>query len=152
MSEQQQTLAFDRQQKRPLELRVRDMKDEGGISEADANRLGRYSADALVIIRYMADGDRLAMHLHAQNGATQQGLGVEALFGAWLCLTAYIVAMPSDEDMKKRQGFLAYVLKLLGLDEQLQLIQTASGGPGSHDSPVDAAALSSDSAGPQDPR
>jgi len=143
MSEQSPTLVFDRQQKRPLELRVRDMKDEGGVSEADANRLGRYSADALVIIRFMADGDRLAMHLHAQNGATQQGLGVEALFGAWLRLTAHIIAMPSEGDMKKRQGFLAYVLKLLGLDERLQIIQTASGGPGSHSEPVDGSALTS---------
>lgn len=152
MSEQPPTLAFDRQQKRPLELRVRDMKDEGGVSEAEANRLGRYSADALVIVRFLADGDRLAMHLHAQNGATQQGLGVEALFGAWLRLTAHIIAMPSDGDMKKRQGFLAYVLKLLGLDEKLQIIQTASGGPGSRYAPADAAAPPSDSADPPPPR
>jgi hypothetical protein len=152
MSQEPQTPVFDRQQKRPLEFRVRDMKDDGGISEADANRLGRYSADALLIIRYIADGDSLAMHLHAQNGATQQSLGVEALFAAWLRLTAHITGLPADDDMKKRQGFLVYVLKLLGLDEQLQIIQNASGGPGSHFSQVDAGALSSDSANPQSPR
>lgn len=151
MSQEQPTSAFNMQQKRPLEFRVRDMKDEGGISEEDANRLGRYSADALVIIRYLADGDQLSMQLHAQNGSTQQGLGVEALFSAWLRLTAYIIAMPADADMKRRQGFLTYMLKLLGLDEQLQIIQTASGGPGSRDAQGDVAAPTSGSVVPQDP-
>lgn len=112
------------------------MKPDGGISEAEANRMGRYSADALVLIRFLADGDSLRMQLHAQNGATQQELGVEALFSAWLRLTAHIISLPAEGDMKKRQGFLTYVLKLLNLDEQLQVIQNASGGPGSLDSPA----------------
>jgi hypothetical protein len=67
-------------------------------------------------------------------------------------VTGVAVEMPSDGDMKKRQGFLAYVLKLLGLDEKLQIIQTASGGPGSRYAPADAAAPPSDSADPPPPR
>ena len=145
MSQQEiSTPGFDRQQKRPLELRVRDMKDEGGISEADANRFGRHSADALIVIRFLADGDKLVLHMHTQNGATQQELGVEALFSAWLRLTSHIISLPSEGDMKKRQGFLSYILKLLGLDERLQIIQNASGGPGSRYSQSDAAEPTSD--------
>lgn len=144
MDSNDSTPAFNPQQKRPLEIRVRDMKADGGLSEADAVRLGRHTADALVLIRFLADGDRLVMQLHTQNGATQKELGVEALFGAWLRLTAHIIAMPAEDDMKKRQGFLAYVLKLLNLDERLQVIQNASGGPGSHSSPAGAAQSSSD--------
>lgn len=136
--------AFNPQQRRPLEIRVRDMKSDGGLSEAEAVRLGRHTADALVMIRFLADGDRLVMQLHTQNGATQKELGVEALFGAWLRLTAHIIAMPAQDDMKKRQGFLTYVLKLLNLDERLQVIQNASGGPGSRSLPVDEEATSSD--------
>lgn len=136
--------AFNPQQRRPLEIRVRDMKADGGLSEAEAVRLGRHTADALVLIRFLADGDRLVMQLHTQNGATQKELGVEALFGAWLRLTAHIIAMPAQDDTKKRQGFLTYVLKLLNLDERLQVIQNASGGPGSRSLPADEAATSSD--------
>jgi hypothetical protein len=149
MTEQSLTTSFDQQRKRPLEFFVRDMKDEGGISEAEANALGHYSADAIVIIRFLADNDRLTMQLHAQNGATQQELGVEALFSAWLRFTAYIISMPSDEGMKKRQRFLSYVLNLLGLDEKLQLIQPVLEDPGSRDVPADVAAPISDSADPQ---
>jgi hypothetical protein len=118
---------FDPHQKRPLELRVRDMQDEGGISEADAARLGRVAADALVIIRFMADVDKgLSVSLHSLHGATHECLSTEAQFTAWLSYTAYLARTATGPDDERRKVFLTHVLRLLQLDEKLNLIQASA--------------------------
>lgn len=120
------TYAYDLHKPRPLELRVRDMADEGGITEADAIRLGRVAADALVIIRFLADQDKgISVSLHSLNGDTHQALGMEAQFTAWLSYTAYLARTAEDQDDKRRRVFLQHVLHLLRLDETLNLIQAA---------------------------
>lgn len=102
------------------------MTDEGGISEADAVRLGRVSADALVIVRFLADPDKgISVSLHSLNGETHEGLGMEAQFTAWLSYTAYLARTAEGPDDKRRRTFLLHVLHLLQLDETLNLIQTA---------------------------
>jgi len=126
----QETFEYDRQLKRPLELRVRDLQDAGGITEEDANRLGRTAADALVIIRFLADADAgLAISLHSLNGKTHEPLSIEAQFTAWLSFTGYLARQAEGEDAKRRRAFLKHVLNLLSLDEKLDLIQSTASSP-----------------------
>jgi hypothetical protein len=140
-----ETNEYDRQLKRPLELRVRDMQDEGGISEEDASRLGRVAADALVIIRFLADENKgLAISLHSLNGKTHEPLSIEAQFMAWLSFTGYLAREAQGEDNHKRRHFLRHVLGLLALDEQLGIIQPpASADQESHCSQSDESASTS---------
>lgn len=103
------------------------MQDEGGISEEDAVRLGRVAADALVIIRFLADENRgLAVSLHSLNGKTHEALSIEAQFTAWLAFTGYLAREATGEDHQKRRHFLRHVLGILALDERLGVIQPAS--------------------------
>jgi hypothetical protein len=130
---EQTTFEFDPHRQRPLELRVRDMSDEGGISEADAARYGRVAADALVIVRFLTDPDRgISVSLHSLNGKTLEGLSVEAQFTAWLSYTAYLARQATAPDDARRRTFLLHVLHLLQLDEKLNLIQAAEPDPESH--------------------
>lgn len=144
MTQQETTHAFDPQQKRPLEFCVRDMQDEGGISEEVAQQRGAHAADALVLLRFLVDGGKISLALQSVNGTTHEALGYEALFSAWLSFTGYLTQLEAGEEMQKRQGFLRYMLKLLALDEQFGVIQTASGAQESPDPQSDAAAPTSD--------
>jgi hypothetical protein len=128
------TPKYDPLRKRPLELRVRDMSDVGGISDVDATRLSRKSADALVVIRFLIDpnedGDvRIHQELLSLYGASGEPLGTEALFGAWLSMAEFIMNRPvySPED-ERRRNFLVHVRKLLGLDLATRAIQDLENG------------------------
>lgn len=121
------------------------MQDEGGISDEDANRLGRTAADALVIIRFLADADAgLAISLHSLNGKTHEPLSIEAQFTAWLSFTGYLARQAEGEGSKRRRAFLKHVLNLLSLDEKLDLIQSTASSPETHCEQSDAAPSSSD--------
>ena len=140
-----ETYEYNRQLKRPLELRVRDLQDEGGISEEDAARLGRTSADALVIIRFLADPDAgMALSLHSLNGKTHEPLSLEAQFTAWLSFTGYLARQAEGEDAHRRRVFLKHVLTLLQLDEKLDIIQTSASAQESRCEQSDEAPSSSD--------
>lgn len=141
----QETFEYDQQLKRPLELRVRDMQDEGGISEEEAARHGRTAADALVIIRFLADaGAGLAVSLHSLNGKTHEPLSIEAQFTAWLSFTGYLARQAEGEDAKRRRAFLKHVLNLLSLDERLDIIQSTASAPETRSEQSDAGPSSSD--------
>ena len=120
-----ETFEFNRQRKRPLELRVRDLRDEGGISEEDAERHGRVAADAFVIVRFMADpGAGMSLGVHSINGNTLEELSADAQFSAWISYTAFLAR--HEGVMAPQRRFLQNVLRFLKLTEDLQVIPDAA--------------------------
>jgi len=112
------TFEFNRQRKHPLELRVRDLRDEGGISEEDAERRGRVAADALVIVRFMADPDSgMSLGVHSINGSTLEELSADAQFSAWISYTAFLA---------RHEGIMAPQRSLLKHTEDMQVIPDAA--------------------------
>jgi hypothetical protein len=118
---------YDLTKKRPLEIRVRDLSDEGGVSDGELKRLAtnRVAADALFLIRVLFNDDEsYALEIMSLVGLTHERMTVEALFDMWVRLAAYIVrdAKTDDnklEDLKQRRFCLA-VLQKLDLDENLR--------------------------------
>lgn len=122
------TTTFDPSRKRPLELRIRDLYDEGGISENDAKVLAgnRLPADALFIIRAMIDEGTVALQQYSiVGGANNAQVGTEMLFNFWVALGGYLVregTAETDEERRKKQ-FVTAVLFKLKLDNAFIALQ-----------------------------
>lgn len=129
---------------RPLELRVRHPATAGfsqGISERDAQRFGRASADALLVARVLFNQEGgMNVHVAAVNGhAPELEVSTSALFHLWVSLTAHVARTPVDpNDVQANQQvqFLRRVLLLMSFDEELQELAEADAGP-TADAPPD---------------
>jgi hypothetical protein len=118
------TPTYDVARKRPLEIRIRDIYDEGGgISELEARRLSsnRLPADAIYMIRALIDDGRITLQqFHIVGGEQNFEMSLELLFNMWVALSGDIVkkAVGDDlsEEMKRKRRFLQAVLFKLRLD------------------------------------
>lgn len=117
--------------KRPLVLKIDDVCDEGGNTDAEALAKGLLAGDGFLVLRYAATEETMHISASSLGGSLDAGaaspLGAGALFDGWLAFTAYAAARAKEEGDERKQKFLSYVLKLHGLDENLDLIQNASG-------------------------
>ena len=147
------TPAFDPLRKRPLELRVRDLTDEGGICEADAQRRDMLSADALVLTRFLIEETgEMKIELASIYGASGEPLALAGLFGAWLAFTGHLARQAEGTDVRKA-NFLRHILKLHMLDTNMDVIQNAETPGIGHltpdpSSPIPAASHARADAGP----
>mgnify|MGYP000882216265 CR=1 FL=1 len=153
---------IDLQRLRPLEVRVRHRLElpGGGISEAQANRFGRVSADALVLLRALMDEGTLHLSVASLDGETLGPVSPAALFHLWVAFTGHVARTPApaDDDQTARQiAFCQKVLYLLQLDVEMNAIARVAAGaedatsdsserpastPASPTAPLDAAPLS----------
>lgn len=109
---------MDLDRKRPLEVRVRQID----ISERDALRFGRVSADAVVLLRALFDEEKLSVHVSSCQGATGEELSTAALFHLWVSFTGYLARRPIQDgasDEASQVAFLQRLLVLLGLTPEL---------------------------------
>jgi hypothetical protein len=153
---------IDLQRLRPLEVRVRHRLElpGGGVSEAQANRFGRVSADALVLLRALMDEGVLHLSVASLDGETLGPVSPAALFHLWVSFTGHVARTPApaDDDQTARQiAFCQKVLYLLQLDVEMNAIARVAAGaedatsdsserpastPASPTAPLDAAPLS----------
>lgn len=117
------TPTFDRSRRRPLELRIRDLRDEGGISEDEARRLAgdRLPADALYVVRALIDPDHTTLQQYSiVGGADNAEMGVEMLFNMWVALGGHLVRVGAGEgegeEVARKRRFVQAVLYKLKLD------------------------------------
>jgi len=119
-------------QKRPLvlSLTLSDVCDEGGRTDAECGPT-EIAGDGFVVLRYAATEETMQVSASSLGGSLDAGapspLGAGALFDGWLAFTAYAAKAAEAEGDVRKQKFLTYVLKLHGLDENMDVIQTASG-------------------------
>lgn len=124
------SLPYDPSKKRPLEICVRDLSDEGGISDQDLmiQSQNRVAADALFLIRILFnEGDHYAMSVMSLVGQTREPMAVQALFDMWVRMAGYIVNEAktdenSIEDLSKRR-FCLKTLNELQLNSKLQRLE-----------------------------
>lgn len=124
------SLPYDPSKKRPLEICVRDLSDEGGVSDQDLmiQARNRVAADALFLIRVLFNtDDTYAMSVMSLVGQTHEPMTVQALFDMWVRMAGYIVNEAktdeqSVEDLSKRR-FCLKTLNELQLNSKLQRLE-----------------------------
>lgn len=151
--------------KRPLELRVRvaGAKDfEDGISEKEAQRWGRLSADFGLLVRAMRHEDhvQLSVALLEPSGDVSR-MTTEQLFNMWISITGFIARRPPvGEDQVGAQSSincLRSFLGMLGYTPELQPIASTlpdASAPATTESPSPQegeAVVSTDSDSPPPP-
>jgi hypothetical protein len=114
---------YDASRKRPLELRIRDLRDQGGQSEEEARRFSqnRFPADALYVIRAMIDEGAIALqHISIVAGEENSQMGIDMLFNMWISLGGYLaregLIEPGNEDHQRKRRFVQSVLFKLRVD------------------------------------
>lgn len=111
---------FDTTKRRPIEIRVIDRREEGGVSEDDATASNGVSADALVLMRLLLDSDQVSMSFSAIEGSTGNELAFEPLFNFWLGLTSHLARREtSDDGQEHLRKFLERVLNLMRMSVEL---------------------------------
>lgn len=117
-------LSYDLTRKRPIELRLRDMRDEegGGISEKEANRLDRVSCDGFLLVRLMQEAEDTRLLTASVDGQTFGPLSTEALFRMWVSLAGHIARTANTDDAKERRWarFCTMILQHLQLGELVE--------------------------------
>ena len=114
--------SYDLSRKRPLEIRVLDRREEGGISEEAAQDQNGVTADAFLMMRVLVDGDRMAMSFAALEGWTGGEMSFEALFNLWISLAGHIARKPEDSltpDQNQLRMFAERVLNLMRLNVEM---------------------------------
>jgi hypothetical protein len=112
--------SFDQDKRRPLEIRVLDRRDDGGVSENDAVAYNGLSADAFVLIRLLIDEPAIAVSFSSVEGWTGGPLSFEALFNVWLGLTSHLAKTKADPSQEALRLFAERVLNLMRLNVELQ--------------------------------
>jgi hypothetical protein len=115
---------FDLSKKRPLEIRVFDRRDEGGISEEDATDNNGLSADAFVLMRVLVDDGKLAMSFSSIEGWTAGEMSFESLFNLWLGMTSHLAKKKTDApDQEALRLFAERVLNLMRMNVDLSRLK-----------------------------
>lgn len=111
---------FDNDRKRPLEFLVHNVLDEGGRSERDANENGRYTADALVLVRAFIDDEQLTISTQSIEGKEFGPISTEMLFRLWLAQGAYLIKESKGEDTEslRIKNFVKKVFLLLEIEPE----------------------------------
>lgn len=142
---------IERDRKRPIELRVRVQDGTpgfDGISEREATRFGRFSADALVVVRALFQEDAgIVLGVMALNGHDPSlPMSPSALFHVWLGLTGELArraAEDGDTQGAQQISFARKVLTLLQLDERMRALSDPEvSTPAAPSSPPDGVASS----------
>lgn len=117
---------------RPIEVRLRVAGSSpgfDGISERAAQSFGRFSADALLVLRALFEDGGLKLGVLTLNGhAPAEPIAPSALFHLWMALTGELArreADPEDTQGAQQIAFARKVLTLLQLDEQLRALSLA---------------------------
>jgi hypothetical protein len=113
------TTAYDVTKKRPLEIRVIDRREDGGVSEEAARESNGSSADMLLMFRVLSDDGTAALAYSAIDGATGATVSFEMLFNLWLAFTNYLsqveVQDPAHEVMQKFAARLISMMEILSM-------------------------------------
>ena len=124
---------YDRTKKRPLEIRVLDRREEGGVSEDAAMDQNGVAADAFLLMRVLVDEDRMALSFAALEGWTAGEMSFDALFSLWLSLAGYVSRRPVEgltPEQAKMRDFAERTLNLLRLNTALEGFGGVPGGLG----------------------
>jgi hypothetical protein len=117
------TPSFDPLRKRPLVIQLLDASDEGGRSEAEANRRDCVSADAFLLIRALDEPEResTAFVVQSYDGVTGDLVGATALYRMWLSLAGHLARLTDVEGPEEERmvNTCASFLKSLKLQELL---------------------------------
>lgn len=114
--------SYDLSRKRPLEIRVLDRRDEGGISEEAAQDQNGVTADAFLMMRVLVDEDKMALSFAAIEGWAGGEMSFEALFNLWISLAGHIARRPEEgltPDQNQLRVFAERVLNLMRLNVEM---------------------------------
>lgn len=116
--------AYDRDRHRPLEIRVIDHRDGGGVSENDAASNNGITADAMLLMRVLVEEGSIAMSFSAIEGWTAQEMSYDALFNLWIGLTSELARYKTrSPDQEKLRVFVERVLNLMRLNTSLETLE-----------------------------
>lgn len=111
---------YDLSKKRPLEIRVLDRRDEGGISEEEATDNNGLTADAFVLMRVLVDEGKLSMSFSSVEGWAAGEMSFESLFNLWLGMTSHLAKRKTDAtDQEALRLFAERVLNLMRMNVDL---------------------------------
>lgn len=115
---------YDLTKKRPLEIRVFDRRDEGGVSEETASDSNGLTADAFVLMRVLVDDGKLAMSFSSVEGWSTGEMSYESLFNLWLGMTSHLAKKKTDApDQETLRAFAERVLNLMRLNVELARLE-----------------------------
>jgi hypothetical protein len=115
---------FDKSRRRPLEIRVFDRREEGGVSEENAAESNGVTADAFLLMRVLAGNESVSLSYSAIEGWTAQEMSFEGLYSLWLALAGWIAKRPTDRpDHDGMRKFAEHVLNLMRLNVELGRLQ-----------------------------
>lgn len=115
---------YDLTKRRPLEIRVIDRREDGGVSEETAHEGNGVTADALVLMRLLLDAEQVSMSFSAIEGSTGQELTFEPLFNFWVGLSSHLAQYQTkDEGQEHIRKFVERVLNLMRLSVDLTRLQ-----------------------------
>lgn len=111
---------YDLTKKRPLEIRVIDRREDGGVSEEKALESNGITADVLLVMRALVDEGMVSMSYSAIEGWTGGEVGFEALFNMWLGFTSHLASHKTeDASQEALRTFAERVLNLMRLSVDL---------------------------------
>lgn len=111
---------YDLSKKRPLEIRVLDRREEGGISEEEATDNNGLTADAFVLMRVLVDEGKLSMSFSSVEGWAAGEMSFESLFNLWLGMTSHLAKRKTDAtDQEALRLFAERVLNLMRMNVDL---------------------------------
>lgn len=111
---------YDLSKKRPLEIRVLDRREEGGISEEEATDNNGLTADAFVLMRVLVDEGQLSMSFSSVEGWAAGEMSFESLFNLWLGMTSHLAKRKTDAtDQEALRLFAERVLNLMRMNVDL---------------------------------
>ena len=111
---------YDLSKKRPLEIRVLDRREEGGISEEEATDNNGLTADAFVLMRVLVDEGTLSMSFSSVEGWAAGEMSFESLFNLWLGMTSHLAKRKTDAtDQEALRLFAERVLNLMRMNVDL---------------------------------
>jgi len=115
---------YDLSKKRPLEIRVFDRRDDGGVSEEEATDNNGLTADAFVLMRVLVDEGHLAMSFSSVEGWTTGEMSFESLFNLWLGMTSHLAKKKTDvPDQEALRLFAERVLNLMRMNVDLHRLE-----------------------------
>lgn len=115
---------YDLTKKRPIEIRVIDRREDGGVSEETALQSNGITADVLLVMRTLIDDGAVSVSYSAIEGWTGGEVSFEALFGLWLAFTGHLAHYKTqDATQEAMRAFAERVLNLMRLSVDLSRLQ-----------------------------
>jgi hypothetical protein len=119
---------MDLDRKRPIEIRVLDRRDEGGISQNDASENKCVTADAFVLLRLLVDPSNINLGFSAIEGWDMQEMAFEGMFSMWLAFAGHLARKEvTDPTQEAQRAFVERLLNMLQLGPDLKSLQLAPG-------------------------